>query len=204
MKEETKRYGISEYGNIWFVGDTYKGERNIECNDSILTTHYEIASPPILEEGNEINTSDHFMMSPIKSATIIKVVDLTEAEYQKLQEALKALHNAYGAIKVSKDPINSDLLIEGIVKDDYEIVGHISERGTIKEYEIQPNTLYKNIDQQLNVSMSAFLSKLSEEREISDDDETEILCDVLQRLPLLGKEANREELIPDEINEDTI
>lgn len=204
MKEETKQYGISEYGNVWFVGDSYKGERDIMCNDSTLTTHYEIASPPILEEGNEINTSDHFIMSAIKSATIIKVVDLTETEYQKLQEALKALHNAYGAIKILQDPINSDLLIEGIIKDDYEIVGHISERGTIKEYEIQPNTLYKNIEQQLSIPMSAFLSKLSEEREISDDDETEILCDVLQRLPLLGKETNMEELMPDEIDEDTI
>lgn len=204
MKEETKQYGISEYGNIWFVGDAYKGGRDIMCNDSTLTLHYEIASLPVLEEGGEIDTSDHFTMNQIKSATIIKVVDLTEAECQKLQEALKALHNAYGAIKVSKDPINSDLLIEGIVKDNYEIVGHISESGTIKEYEVQPNTLYKNTEHQLNAPMSAFLSKLSEEREISDDDKTRVLCDVLERLPLLGKEANIEELIPDEIDEDTI
>jgi hypothetical protein len=204
MKEETKQYGISEYGNVWFIGDAYKGGRDIMCNGSTLTLHYEIASLPVLEEGSEINTSDHFTMNEIKSATIIKVVDLTEEECQKLQEALKALHNAYGAIKISQDPINSDLLIEGIIKDDYEIVGHISERGTIKEYEIQPNTLYKSVEQQLNVPMSAFLSKLSEEREISDDDETKILCDVLQRLPLLEKETNIEELIPDEIDEDTI
>ena len=190
----TKKYGISLYGNVWYVGDAYNGERQIECNDVPVVLHYEIATHPVLRNGEKIETSDHFDMKEVISAPIVKVVELTEFDYKKLQEALKAIHEAYGAVKITQDPINNDLCIEGMTKNGYEIVGHITGRGAIKEYEIQPNTPYKNNDKVLDAAVESFTSTMAEDKKVSDDDRTKLLCDVLERLQVLGKDIDTQEI----------
>ncbi len=185
--EPIKKYGISLYGNVWCIGDAEKLDREITCNDNSLTYHYDIAEVPVLEEGQVIETSDHFSNERIISAPIVKVVELTESQYLKLKEALKSIHEAYGAVKITQDPINGELNIEGFTKNGYEIVGHISTRGTVKEYEIQPDTPYKKNKEILDAAASSVVSMLAEERKASDDDRTKAFCEILDRLPMIGE-----------------
>lgn len=96
---ENTSFYLSEYGNIWAVEHS---TQYVYCNDSCVTSHFEVASYPSCKVGECLYAEDHYMNSDTTSREIIAINEkMSDKQATALIEKLDELRKLYGPLSLS-------------------------------------------------------------------------------------------------------